>query len=332
MIADDAFEELPEHEPAWAVLDRVTAYRKQLLAAGYSPVPVNGKNITARRLAKHPGDDAIIDTWAITRADHLNTGVLCRDTPFIDIDVTVEEVAEEIEALLESEIENSAVRIGLPPKRAIPFRTDAPFKKIATQFKDPNGQIHKVEVLGDGQQIVVNGIHPDTHKPYRWHGGEPGPKLRREDLPLITAETAAAFIAAAAEVMRAHGWEEIGNRKIEWRRRHHRRQYRRQRARLLANAPMRRPRSTDAPRSWPTPRPAIAITSFTKNHSAVGTMVGARLDCARGGRGRAVRCGRGLRTCRRRWRAADAAHDSVRAGRRRQRPASGFAGPGRAAG
>ena len=213
MITDDAFEELPEHEPAWARLDRVTAYRKQLLASGYSPLPVNGKRVDLDDWPNIRATNAIIDTWAITRADHLNTGVLCRDTPFIDIDVTVEEVAEAIEALLDSEIESSAVRIGLPPKRAIPFRTDAPFKKIATQFKDPNGQEHKVEVLGDGQQIVVNGIHPDTHKPYRWHGGEPGPKLQRKDLPLMTAETAAAFIAAAAAIMKAHGWEEVGAKK-----------------------------------------------------------------------------------------------------------------------
>ena len=267
MITDDAFEELPEHEPAWAALDRVTAYRKQLLASGYSPVPVNGKRINLSDWQNIRATSAIIDTWAITRADHLNTGVLCRDTPFIDIDVTVEEVAEEIEALLDSEIENSAVRIGLPPKRAIPFRTDVPFKKIATQFKDPNGLVHKVEVLGDGQKIVVNGIHPDTHKPYRWHGGEPGPKLKREDLPLMTAETAAAFIAAAAEIMRAHGWEEVGNKRPNGAggaagntgapRKP-----------ASANVPMRRPRSTVAPRSWPTPRPVIAITSFTRNHSA----------------------------------------------------------------
>ena len=101
MIADDAFEELPEHEPAWAVLDRVTRYRKQLLAAGYSPVPVNGKRIHLSDWQNIRATPAIIDTWATTRADHLNTGVLCRDTPFVDIDVTVEEVAEEIEALLE---------------------------------------------------------------------------------------------------------------------------------------------------------------------------------------------------------------------------------------
>ena len=180
----------------WIALQRIAS---SLLAAGYSPVPVNGKNVHLDDWTNIGRLMPLSTRGQITRADHLNTGVLCRDTPFVDIDVTDEEVAEEIEALFESEIESSAVRIGLPPKRAIPFRTDTPFKKMATQFKAPNGQVHKVEILGDGQQIVVNGIHPDTHKPYRWHGGEPGPKLRREDLPLITAETAAAFLAAAAD-------------------------------------------------------------------------------------------------------------------------------------
>ena len=49
-----------------------------------------------------------LSTWRLR--DHLNTGVLCYETPFIDIDVTVEEVAEEIEHT-ESEIESSAVRM-----------------------------------------------------------------------------------------------------------------------------------------------------------------------------------------------------------------------------
>lgn len=211
--AADEFEELPAHEPAWAVLDRVTAYRKQLLASGYSPVPANGKAVKITDWPTIEITTSVIDRWASERPAELNTGIRTRDTPFVDIDVTVEEVAEEIEALFESEIENSAVRIGLPPKRAIPFRSDTPFKKMATQFIAPNGLVHKVEILGDGQQIVVNGIHLDTHKPYRWHGGEPGPKLQRKDLPLITGETAAAFIAAAAEIMRSHGWKEVENKK-----------------------------------------------------------------------------------------------------------------------
>ena len=108
----------------------------------------------------------------------MNTGILTRETPAIDIDVTDEEVAEELEELAENMLGKSAVRIGRAPKRAILFRADAPFPKLAAAFIAPSGHSHKVEILGDGQQIVVNGIHPETHQPYRWHGGEPGPDLR----------------------------------------------------------------------------------------------------------------------------------------------------------
>jgi hypothetical protein len=69
----------------------------------------------------------------------------------------------------------SAVRTGRAPKRALLFRTDVPFKKISTPiFFSPDGCTHKVEILGWGQHIVVHGIHPDTHAPYTWCGGEPG--------------------------------------------------------------------------------------------------------------------------------------------------------------
>ena len=84
-VADDDFEELPPHEPAWAVLDRVSEYRKTLpasrLLAGArhrqkSPTSTTGSHARATT--------AIIDTWAMTRADHLSTGVLAFNTPFID--------------------------------------------------------------------------------------------------------------------------------------------------------------------------------------------------------------------------------------------------------
>src|SRR5262249_4614295 len=76
-------------------------------------------------------------------------------------------------------------RIGKPPKRAIPFCTEEPFDKITGNLIAPNGsEGQKIEFLGNGQQVVVAGIHPDTKQPYRWHGGEPG-KIKREDLPYI---------------------------------------------------------------------------------------------------------------------------------------------------
>jgi hypothetical protein len=79
--AADEFEELPAHEPAWAVLDKITAYRKRLLAAGYWPVPVNGKKVLLDDWINARATPAIIDTWAVTRADHLSTGILTGDTP-----------------------------------------------------------------------------------------------------------------------------------------------------------------------------------------------------------------------------------------------------------
>jgi hypothetical protein len=40
---DSEFEELPEIEPSWLRLQRATTLRKRLLAAGYMPLPCNGK-------------------------------------------------------------------------------------------------------------------------------------------------------------------------------------------------------------------------------------------------------------------------------------------------
>jgi hypothetical protein len=202
----DEFEELPRRETAWQVRDRIAAYRKQLLLCGYRPLPVNGKAPPIPGWQDILATSIIINKWTDQYPDATNTGILTRDTPAIDIDVTDEEVAEKIEVLAEEMLGKSAVRIGRAPKRAILFRTDVPFPKLSTIFISPNGHGHRVEILGLGQQIVVNGTHPDTRRPYTWHGGEPGPALQRKDLPLLSADKAAEFIAAAAELMSNRGW------------------------------------------------------------------------------------------------------------------------------
>ena len=211
--AEDEFEELPEHEPAWAALDRITAYRRRLLAAGYQPLPVNGKKVQLEGWPHIAATNAMIGKWAQELPDHLNTGVLTGRTPALDIDVADEDAAEQLEALAESMLGKSAVRIGRAPKRAILFRTDTPFAKLLAKFVAPNGDSHQIEVLGDGQQVVINGIHPDTGQPYRWHGGEPGPDLKRDDLPLLTAEMATEFLAAVTKLMAARGWKPDDGRK-----------------------------------------------------------------------------------------------------------------------
>ena len=201
-VADDLdeFEELPECEPAWQRLDRATAVRKRLLAAGYLPLPVNGKAPPIKGWSDIEATNTIIDRWAHEYADATNTGIITRTTPAIDIDVLDPAVADELQQLAERMIGTSAVRTGRAPKRALMFRTDKPFKKISTPvFVSPDGRTHQVEIMGWGQQIVVNGIHPDTHAPYTWRGAEPGPDLKSDALPLLSAEKASEFISAATQ-------------------------------------------------------------------------------------------------------------------------------------
>jgi hypothetical protein len=206
---DDEFEEMPQREPAWQARDRVAAYRKDLLAAGYRPLPISGKAPPVAGWQNIIVTNTIINDWSGKWPDALSTGILTRNTPAVDVDVTDDEVAEELTVLAEEILGKSPVRVGRAPKRAMLYRTTTPFPKVSTTFTSPNGDTHKVEVLADGQQIVVKGIHPDTHRPYSWHGGEPGPHLKHGQLPSVTAEMAAEFIAAAAELMTNRGWTPV---------------------------------------------------------------------------------------------------------------------------
>jgi hypothetical protein len=208
-VADDLdeFEELPECEPAWMRLDRATAFRKRLLASGYLPLPVNGKAPPIPGWQDIQATNILIDKWAYEYAEATNTGILTRTTPAIDIDVLDPAVADELQQLAGRMIGTSAVRTGHAPKRALLFRADASFSKISTPvFVSPDGRSHRVEVLSRGQQIVVHGIHPDTHAPYIWRDLEPGPDLKLSALPLLSAEKASEFITVAARCMAAHGW------------------------------------------------------------------------------------------------------------------------------
>jgi len=181
--------------------------RKRLLHAGFLPIPAIGKKILLDNWSDIVATEGEIDTWFSRYPDATNTGVLTRTTPAIDLDVYDPDVAAELETLLFDMIgTRAAVRFGQPPKRAILFRTDKSFKKIVTPtFVSPTQKANRVEVLGDGQQIIVHGIHPETGKAYSWHGGEPG-DVTRANLPVLTEAMAHDFIERATAVMDAAGW------------------------------------------------------------------------------------------------------------------------------
>jgi RecA-family ATPase len=198
----------------WQILDAATTARKRLREAGFLPIPAVGKAPPMLGWQKLVATDAEIDDWFRQYPKALNTSVLTRRSPAVDVDVLDSEVAASIEqAVWEMVGTRGMVRFGQPPKRAILFRAEVPFGKISTPvFTSPTQQRHRVEVLCDGQQIVVLGTHPGTGKPYSWHGGEPG-DLALADLPELTEALARDFITKAAAIMREQGWIEEKVRK-----------------------------------------------------------------------------------------------------------------------
>jgi hypothetical protein len=151
-----------------------TARRLLLLHAGYAPIPLFGKappaygrNNSKKGLADWQTLTSVsreqIKMWGKTWPDALNTGCLTRLMPTLDVDICNEEAARAVEDYVRERFEEHGrilPRIGKPPKRAIPFWTDEPFTKIIANVVAPNGEQEKIEFLGDGQQVVIDGIHP----------------------------------------------------------------------------------------------------------------------------------------------------------------------------
>jgi hypothetical protein len=179
------------------------------MRGGYLPIPlfgkeppVYGKNNDRKGFSDWQKLEAVtveqIDMWEKTWPEAINTGGLTRFTPAIDGDILHPEAAEEFEHFTRGWFERRGkilVRIGLAPKRAILLRTDKPFKKVVRKFIAPDGSKHKIEILGDGQQLVYDGVHPDTGERYVWHGGDPS-TVKRSKLPDVSGEEAEKYLDA----------------------------------------------------------------------------------------------------------------------------------------
>jgi hypothetical protein len=181
-----------------------TQYRLQLCRNGYAPIPVVGKIPPMKEWEKRTDtSEGDIEIWAKTYRDAINTGIITRNTPAFDVDILNSDAAEAVEKLVRERFEERGhimVRFGLAPKRLFPFRCKQPFQKIAVALTKPGGGKGLLEFLGDGQQFAVDGNHPDTDRPYRWHGGVPG-SVKYEDLPEISADEAEALINDAADLL-----------------------------------------------------------------------------------------------------------------------------------
>ena len=181
--------------------------RQQYLSLGYEPIPCSGKSPVFNGWQKIRIDADTVRSWE-QYSNAENTGIRTRYAPAIDIDVYDAEIAERIKAAVLKLLPPGAPileRIGQAPKVLIPCQCQMPFDKKTTGII---GDGHKVEVLGDGQQFIAKGIHPDTHQPYVWKDDLDLSAVARTDLPMLDESLAHRIVACAAGIMREVGWVE----------------------------------------------------------------------------------------------------------------------------
>ena len=193
-----------------------TNVRPSLLKCGYQPIPLNGKRPTLPNWTEIVADENTIERWGSERPSDFNTGVLTKYTAVIDVDILDPAVAEAIAELVQLKFHSKGKvlrRTGKAPKFAIPFKTTLPFKKSKLSVTSPNepkatklGDCKQaIEILADGQQFVVFGVHPDTKLLYNW-ADEKIWNVNREDLPLLNCEEAKEFLNDVRKLLIEHGW------------------------------------------------------------------------------------------------------------------------------
>lgn len=195
-------------------MNQATQTRLALIKNGYQPIPTKGKRPTIDGWTEiGTADEVTVHRWEREgRGD--NTGIQSKFTVGFDFDIPDESAVADCKELAASWFGGRGTtlwRVGCPPKVLMPARTDTPFPKITREFIRGDGAKARVEILCDGQQFVVDGIHPDTGEPYAWDGGRDLKSVKRDELPHTNVEDATELGDLIADLLaERHGFKLVG--------------------------------------------------------------------------------------------------------------------------
>lgn len=173
-----------------------TEIAAKLLNNGYQPIPIpfgkKGPNTKGWQNKAFTEDDFHKDNNVGIRTGG-DDGIY-----LLDIDVTDPDMASQVVARWESQFPNCMQRTGKAPKTAFVFKSEPGHKKLKKKL---DGNANAVEVLGDGQQFVGFGIHPDTQRPYTWGEFDPLDELfcHAEDITEVLWSDVVEFLDKIAE-------------------------------------------------------------------------------------------------------------------------------------
>lgn len=159
----------------------------KLLDQGYDPLPI-------RPGQKRPAvdgwttvtiDEAQVDDWC-QHFGSCGVGLRTGHLVAVDIDILDADLAHQAAEIVTSRLGDTILRVGRWPKRLLLYRTLTHFAKM---------RVGKIEVLGQGQQFVAFGVHPDTLRSYDWPLGDSPLDLAFDALPLVDAAMIEAVLA-----------------------------------------------------------------------------------------------------------------------------------------
>src|SRR5262249_7253559 len=140
-----------------------------------------------------------VRAWALAGA---NIGLRSDRFPSVDIDCTDETLAQIIEDAALANLGRAPLRVGRWPKRLLMYRTTEPFSRMRLWINDRK---HLVEILGQGQQYVIQGIHPSTGRAYCWRNIAQLEAMQADELTTISREQADAFLSHLTDALGALG-------------------------------------------------------------------------------------------------------------------------------
>jgi hypothetical protein len=173
---------------------------------GYSPLPCHGKRPAMDEWQKrtHTNEQEIL-LWDRIWPYDRNTGCLTRNTPALDVDITDRDACLAVLDRIKERFKDGGsvlCRVGSAPRFAVPFRTGTPCGKFAAKLIARSGKAMQFEFLGDGQQFIVAGRHPDTGADYRWWPtGQDLTTVPRAALPDIDEGVARALVEDLAAML-----------------------------------------------------------------------------------------------------------------------------------
>jgi Family of unknown function (DUF5906) len=136
-----------------------------------------------------------------------SVGLQTRNYPALDIDVNVDAVAAAVERLALDYLGIGPVRFRTgSPRRLILYRRAGgePIRKHRLAWTDEAGRKHAVEILGIGQQCVVEGPYSKGGI-YEWREGEGPCECGQDNLTEITLERVDQFFSALAALIERKG-------------------------------------------------------------------------------------------------------------------------------